>query len=86
MNKHDELIERGEKFIGDGNYMLPDEEDCMRDLIAELKRKDAVIERLGSNELLIDLRTLVGDEQSATVAAFDCAERIQYARDNRYPK
>lgn len=84
MNKHDELLQRIDTALGFAHPVKV--RSVLRDLADELKRKDAVIERLGDAKLFlppIHVSRTFG-HQPDWVNEFDA--RILYARDNRYPK
>jgi len=83
MNKQAELIERAQELVGGGNYMFPDEEDCMRDLITEIQRLDGVVERLGSNNNFTDVRNY---EEYAQHLEAEIEANVQYAREHRSAK
>jgi len=90
MNKQQELLERVQKVSG-AVYLACEEpiaadiSQCVKSLIAEIKRLDGHMERLGDEK---PLRT--EDERAHTAgghhAIFELRSRIQYAVDHRYLK
>ena len=83
-----ELIERGGLVIASlvAHSWGGEAAIAVGDLIAEIQRLDEVVERLGNKTQLSDHSPANPKLLSQLDRAIEYQTRIQYARDNRYPK